>query len=143
MNASSSSTHEDFRRDQVKPGSDRNFGFVFVAFFAIVAAWAASTGANWVPWGAASAVFLALALAIPRVLRPLNIAWFWVGIGLGKFTGPVVMAVLFYGLITPTGVAMRMFGRDPLRLRLDPSAATYWVPRDPPGPEPDSMTRQF
>jgi hypothetical protein len=50
---------------------------------------------------------------------------------------------LFYGVLTPLGVAMRLTGKDPLRLKRDARAVSYWIPRDPPGPPPDSMTNQF
>ena len=56
---------------------------------------------------------------------------------------PIVMRLLFFGVITPIGVAMRLTGRDPLRRRHDPSASSYWILRRPPGPSPVSMRRQF
>jgi hypothetical protein len=54
-----------------------------------------------------------------------------------------VMAVLFYVTVTPIALLMRMLGKDPLRLRRDPDAASYWIHRTPPGPTPESMKNQF
>ena len=53
------------------------------------------------------------------------------------------MAVLFFAVVTPTGLAMRLAGKDPLRLRFDRRAASYWIHRSPPGPEPETMKRRF
>jgi hypothetical protein len=62
---------------------------------------------------------------------------------LGKLTSPIVLGLLFYGFITPLAFAMRLAGKDPLRLKFDRAADSYWIRRDPPGPEPESMTNQF
>jgi hypothetical protein len=56
---------------------------------------------------------------------------------------PLTMALLFFLVVTPIGVVMRLAGKDFLRKRLEPEAASYWLPRDPPGPAPDSMKQQF
>jgi hypothetical protein len=56
---------------------------------------------------------------------------------------PIVMRLLFFGVVTPIGLAMRLTGRDPLRRRHDPTATSYWIVRRPPGPSPVSMRRQF
>jgi hypothetical protein len=65
------------------------------------------------------------------------------GVLLGKLVSPIALGILFYGVFFPVGVAMRLAGKDPLRLRRDAEAASYWIPRRPPGPPPDSMTNQF
>jgi hypothetical protein len=62
---------------------------------------------------------------------------------LGALVSPLALGVLYYGVLTPLGVLMRLAGKDPLRLRREPGAASYWLPRQPPGPPPDSMTNQF
>jgi hypothetical protein len=53
------------------------------------------------------------------------------------------MTVIFFGVVTPAGLIMRALGRDPLRLKLDRQAPSYWIPRQPPGPAPDTMRQQF
>lgn len=67
-----------------------------------------------------------------------------ISVGFGAaFAVPIVMRLLFFGVVTPIGVAMRLAGRDPLRRRHDPAASSYWILRRPPGLSPVSMKRQF
>jgi large-conductance mechanosensitive channel len=90
-----------------------------------------------------AAVFLALALAAPKTLAPLSRLWMKFGLLLHAVVNPVVMAFLFFSTVTPIALIMRALGQDPLRLKLDPAAKTYWIDRTPPGPAPDTMPRQF
>ena len=90
----------------------------------------------------AAVVFLA-ALVFPRGLAHLNRLWIRLGLLLHACIGPVILALVFYTTVTPIGLVRRMLGKDPLRLRADQDAVTYWIERQPPGPEPDTMLRQF
>jgi hypothetical protein len=90
-----------------------------------------------------AAVFAALALLWMSALAPLNKLWTKLGILLFKIISPVVLALLFYVTVTPIAMLMRMLGKDPLRLRRDPNAASYWINRMPAGPTPESMKNQF
>jgi len=139
--------HEDFTREEkVHGSSDRSFGLVMAAFFAIVALWPLLQGPlSAIRWWALAiaAAFLALALLWTAPLRPLNQLWLKLGLLLSKVVSPVVLMVLFYATVTPIGVLMRWTGKDPLRLRRNSAAASYWIPREPPGPAPDSMKQQF
>ena len=56
---------------------------------------------------------------------------------------PLVMGILFYGAVPPVALLMRVFGKDPLRRKFEPEAKTYWINREPPGPDPESMRDQF
>lgn len=124
--------------------SNRNFGLVFAGFFLAICLWPLLHGLPARLWAAGvSAAFLLLALAIPAVLSPLNRLWTAFGLLLAKVTQPVFLAILFYGIFTPFGVFLRLIGTKLLPLRWDPSAASYWIPRDPPGPAPESMKNQF
>jgi hypothetical protein len=139
------STHEVFTRDEkIIAGSDRSFGIVMAAAFAVVTAlngWHA--GRLW-PWTAGlSALLLVAALARAQVLNPLNRLWLRFGLLLHRVVNPVVMALVFYGAVWPTGLVMRWMGRDLLRLKLEPDAASYWIVRQPPGPSPETMRDQF
>ena len=60
-----------------------------------------------------------------------------------KVVNPIAMGLVFYTTVVPIGLALRACGKDPLRLRRDPQAASYWIAREPPGPEPDTMKQQF
>lgn len=141
-----SSTHERLKREETVVGSsDRAFGLVFAGFFALLTLlklWRGWSAWGWIFLGAAAA-FAALALLAPGLLAPLNRTWLKLGLALHKVVTPIVMAMLFYLVITPMGVAMRLMGKDLLRLKRDPGARTYWIERQPPGPPPDTMKNQF
>jgi len=138
--------HEDFTRAPVVEGSsDRSFGLVMAAFFALVAVLPALRGPiSSIRWWAAAlaAAFLALALLWSEGLRPLNRLWLKLGLLLSKIISPIVLALLFCAIVTPVGLLMRALGKDPLRLRRQ-GAASYWILRQPPGPAPGSMKDQF
>ena len=138
------STHESFVRDETaQPGFDRTFGLVMagaLALLSLVNGW--HLGRVW-PWTLAAAMlFLIAALLWPSSLRPLNRLWMKLGLLLHRIVNPIVMGLLFYGTIWPTGFVMRMRGRDLLRLKRDPSATSYWIARVP-GPAPETMKDQF
>jgi len=139
------STHEVFSRDEkIVAGSDRSFGIVMAAALAAVMAlnvWHA--GRMW-PWtGGLAALLLAAALVRPEVLNPLNRLWLRFGLLLHHVVNPIVMALVFFGAVWPTGLVMRWMGRDLLRLKRDPDTASYWIVRQPPGPSPETMKDQF
>ena len=139
------STHERFSRDEeMVVGSDRTFGLVMAGAFAVVSAlnvWHA--GRIW-PWTATLAsIFVVAALLRPALLNPLNRIWMKFGLLLHKIVNPVIMALLFYGTVLPTGLIARAMGKDLLRLKREPDAASYWIVRAPPGPAPDTMKDQF
>ena len=137
--------HEDLSRDQhVEGSSDRSFGLVFAAAFAVIGAWPLLGGAAPRWWAfAIGAGFGAVALAKPALLSGLNRQWLKLGLLLGRIVSPVALAVLYYAVFVPVGLVMRAAGSDPLRLKREPAAASYWRRREPPGPPPDSMTNQF
>jgi len=137
--------HEDLTREQhVEGSSDRSFGLVFAAVFLLIALGPLRHGhmPRWWACGVA-AVFALIALVKPKVLSPLNRLWIKLGVLLGKVVSPIALGILFYGILTPLGVFIRLSGKDPLRLKLDRNAESYWIQRNPPGPRPDSMTNQF
>jgi hypothetical protein len=125
----------------IQIGSERSFGFVFAGLFALVALYPALHGEATRLWALAFAgVFLAAAFIAPRLLAPLNRLWFRLGMALGKVMTPIAMALLFVVAIVPTALMLRLLGKDPLRLRLDPDAPSYWEPR---GRQPGPMSDQF
>ena len=144
--------------EELRPGSDRNFGLVIAAaaaFFGCLpllrAAWAAIFGGlpqqwlavpHWWLIGVAVA-FAAVALALPRALHPLNYLWFRLGLLLHRVMSPLIIGAVFFLCVTPIGLIMRLLGKDVLSLRRRADLASYWIVRDPPGPEPGTMTNQF
>ena len=141
--------HEDLSpRDDVKSGSARSFGLVFAVVFASIAIWPllnmSEQGGMLRVWAVAVAAFFVIAaLVMPRMLAPLNWLWFKFGLLLHKIVNPLVMGLLFFLTVTPIGLLMRALGKTPLQLGFDKSAESYWIPRAPPGPSPESMKRQF
>ncbi len=138
------STHENFIREEAAaPGSDRTFGLVMAGVLALLSllnGW--HSGRRW-PWMlAAAALFLGAAVFRPSVLHPLNRLWMKLGLVLHKIVNPIVMGLLFYGTIYPTGLVMRLRGKDLLRLKREPAAESYWIARVP-GPAPETMKDQF
>jgi hypothetical protein len=126
------------------PGTERSFGIVFALVFTVIGLWPLISGGAVRTWSLLiAAAFLLAGFAAPAVLAPLNRLWFRFGMLLGRIVSPVVMALLFYLTVMPTGLLMRLFGKDVLRLKFDSQAETYWIPREPPGPPPDSLKQQF
>jgi hypothetical protein len=138
-------SHEKHSRKQVaQPSSDRGLGYVFAGFSALVAALSLYNGGTlWPYWLTAGVIFASVALLRPGLLAPLNRVWTKLGLILVAVVSPVMLALVYYGCITPIGWLMRFTGKDPLRLRLEPEAKSYWVSRRPPGPPPNSLMNQF
>ncbi len=129
----------------MRQSSNRSFGLVMATFFLIVtvvSAWKR----NWVPlwyWPALSASFAFFALALPKALTPLNRAWTLLGMLLHKVMNPLVMGLLFFGFITPFGFLFRWVKGDPLRLKIDRCAPSYWIERSPEDQPGGGMANQF
>lgn len=139
--------HEDLSREEIIQGSsDRAFGVVMACFFGIIGLlpliFGSGPSVRW--WALAIAfIFGALAWLRPATLAPLNRLWLRFGLLLSKVVSPVILGLLFFVTIMPIGLVMRALGKDPLRLRKDKSAASYWIVRDPPGPAAETMKNQF
>jgi hypothetical protein len=128
----------------IRPGSDRSFGLVFAGAFAAVGVYRAAGGrSDGSIWLGASAVLAVVAVAAPGWLAPFNRLWFRFGLLLARIVQPLASGAIFFLVVTPIGLLMRMSGKDVLRLKREPASATYWIERDPPGPPPATMSRQF
>jgi len=130
--------------DETGPGSDRNFGLVMAAAATVFGCLPLLRLAapHWWLIGIAAA-FAAPALAFPRALHPLNYLWFRLGLLLHRVMSPLIIGAVFFLCVTPIGLIMRMLGKDVLSLRRRADLTSYWIVRDPPGPEPGTMTNQF
>jgi hypothetical protein len=138
-------SHETFReRDAVKGSSDRSFGIVFAVVFSVVGLVPlfSGSGPRWWSIGLA-AIFLVTALGYPKILAPLNRLWTRFGLLLHRIVNPIIMGLLFFLVVTPIAMIMRLVGKRPLHLEQDPDVTTYWISRDPPGPPPETMKQQF
>ncbi len=137
-------THDTINREHdVEMGSEKAFGITFAVVFCLLAfVPLLHHGGLWYWSFGVAAVFLALAYLRPGVLKPLNRGWFKFGLFLHKILSPVVMFVVFLLAIIPTGLIRKMLGKDTLRLK-KPDVDSYWITREPPGPDGRSYERQF
>ena len=117
---------------------------VFIAVFLLLGLWPLRRGGPVRWWSVAIGLALvAIVLVRPAVLHPLNLAWAQLSLLLSRVMNPVVVGLVFFVAVTPLALILRLLGKDPLRLRFDPAASSYWLRRQPPGPAPESMSNQF
>ncbi len=123
--------------------SNRSFGLTIAGAFAALGAISLWHGLERGIWELGLAVgFLTVAGFAPGMLAPLNRAWAWIGRRLNSVVSPLLIIMLFYGVVTPVGWAMRAAGKDPLRLRRDPESSSYWIDcRE--GSKTSDMRRQY
>lgn len=111
----------------------------FFALLTVFSLWHASWGRA-AAWAAVSACFAGAALLAPQVLQPLNRLWFRLGLLLHAVVNPLLLGAMFFVVMTPIGLLMRLLGKRPIPMAFDRGAGTYWVQRTtPPGP----MTKQY
>ena len=139
------STHEDIsRRERIEPPSDRSFAIVWTIFFLIVGLWLLWKGLNSYLWVLGIAGLLALSAWLwPTLLHVPNRLWFAFSMLLARVVTPIMAGVMFFGLFTPLAAIMRVVGRDPLQLRWDSDAESYWISRTQTDSPPETMTNQF
>ena len=119
------------RNFNIKISSNRNFGLVFFIVFLIVSIWPLTYDEPVRIWTAImSSVFLILGLMNSKLLTPLNKLWFKFGMILGAIVSPVVMGVVFFLVVTPIGLIMKIMGKDLLNKKYDKKKRTYWIKRD-------------
>tara|TARA_Y200000002_G_C22365427_1_gene530832 strand:+ start:293 stop:676 length:384 start_codon:yes stop_codon:yes gene_type:complete len=125
---------------KIKVGSNKSFGIVFFVFFLIIGLYPLINEGNIRIWSIViSIIFLILGLVNSQILTPLNILWFKFGMLLGRFVSPIVMGLVFFLVVTPTGLIMKLFNKDLLKLRKNKNSS-YWIKR----PETKSeMKNQF
>ena len=127
--------------DKIKISSNRSFGLVFFVVFLIVSLWPLTSVGSIRIWSAIiSAVFLILGLINSRLLTPLNVLWFKLGMTLGAIISPIVMGIVFFLVVTPTGLILRIMGKDLLNKNYDKEKETYWIKRNA---SIGTMKRQF
>ena len=137
--------HEDLRRRHtVKRSSNRCFGIVFFSVFGLIAIWPIFHDGAFRIWALTLGLgFLLTALFRPAVLTPLNKAWTAFGLLLHKIVNPVVMGLIFYLTVLPTGLALRILKKDLLHIDWDENADSYWIPRETSVTSLSSMKNQF
>ena len=135
---------ENSKQEEVG-STDRVFGFVFAIVFLLISLFPLFSGQS-IWWTAIiiSFAFVLTGLAAPKILSPLNRLWTKFGFLLHKITSPIILGIMFFLVITPMGIIMRVLRKnDPLKMTIDHQCQTYWIERTPPGPHHDSFTDQF
>ena len=111
----------------LKISSNRSFGIVFFIFFLVIAIYPLLDGRELRYWSLIiSFLFLILGLLNSKILTPLNKIWFKFGIFLGNFIAPIVMAIVFFFVVTPTGFLMKIIKKDLINLKKN-NNETYWI----------------
>ena len=113
--------------DDVKISSNRSFGIVFFVVFLIIALFPLINDGNIRLWSLiVSLAFLGLGLLNSKILSPLNKIWFKFGLFLGKIISPMVMGLIFFFVVTPIGILMRILKKDLLNLKMN-NNKSYWI----------------
>ena len=133
--------HQEFSANKQ---SDKNFGLVFAVVFLIIAIlqYYSSGSTNYILISFAT-ICTILAIFITSVLRPFNRLWLKFGLLLNKIMSPIIMSIVFFLVVTPIGICMRLFGKRPLDIGFEPKQNTYWLPYTSGNDEHDSMNNQF
>tara|TARA_B100000941_G_scaffold286030_1_gene258962 strand:+ start:949 stop:1326 length:378 start_codon:yes stop_codon:yes gene_type:complete len=120
--------------------SNRSFGIIFFIVFLLISVWPIMDGQEPRVWSLIiSLIFLILGILNSKILTPFNLAWIKLGEILGRFIAPVVMAVIYFLIVTPIGLFMRIIGKDLLNIKFSQNSS-YWIKREKNlGP----MKRQF
>ena len=126
--------------DEIKISSNRSFGIVFFIVFLLIALYPLLKDNDLRIWSLViSFIFLILGLINSKILTPLNRLWFKFGLLLGKFISPLIMGIIFFIVVTPIGIIMRLLKKDLLNLKYN-KKETYWI--DKTGPK-SKMKNQF
>jgi len=113
--------------NKIKISSNKSFGIVFFTDFFIISIWPLLSGNEIRYWSLViSVIFLILGIIKSRILTPLNKAWFKIGILLGNIISPIIMGIIFFLVVTPTSLIMRILGKDLLNLKKN-NKNSYWI----------------
>jgi len=113
--------------DNIKISSNKSFGIVFFLFFLLIAIYPLINNGELRLWSLfISMIFLLLGLQNSKILNPLNKLWFKFGIFLGKIISPLVMGIIFFLVVTPIGLLMKLLNKDLLNLKFN-TTSSYWI----------------
>ena len=126
---------------KINISSNRNFGLVFFIVFLIISFWPLTNIESIRVWSIIiSLIFLILGLLNSKLLTPLNKIWFKFGMILGGVVAPIVMGIIFFSVVTPIGIIMKITGKDLLNKKYNKKKKTYWIKRNQ---SMGTMKRQF
>ena len=127
-------------KNKIEIGSNRSFGVVFFIVFFLISIYPLVNNGSVYYWSLfLSLAFLILGLLNSKLLYPLNFIWFKFGILLGRVVSPIIMGVIFFLVVTPTSILLKIFGKDVLKLKYN-NSKTYWLDKNEPK---SKMKNQF
>ena len=125
---------------KINPPSNRNFGIVFFLVFMVIAMWPLLNFGQIKIWSiVVSLIFLVLGIFNSKILTPFNKLWMKFGLLLGNIISPIIMGIIFFLIVTPIGILMKIFGKDPLNLK-NKNSSSYWIKKNK---TKSSMKNQF
>lgn len=131
------------QNQQPKMLENRTFGLIFAGIFAVIALFPLISGGDIRQWaGIISLAFASVAIVFPSLLLPLNKFWVKFGLFMHKIVNPILMGLVFFVAVFPTGMVLKLLGKDPMRRKLDSATDTYWIERDEPLSK-ESFDNQF
>jgi hypothetical protein len=126
--------------DDIKIGSNRSFGIVFFLVFLLIAVYPLISQDQIKTWSiVVSLIFLVLGIMNSKILTPLNKLWFKFGIFIGKIVSPLIMGIIYFFVVTPIGLTLKIFNKDVLRLKFNKNNS-YWIEKTEPK---SKMKNQF
>lgn len=132
---------EKNNKNEIKISTEKNFGIVFSIFFLIISFYPLIYQKNINYWTLViSFIFLTLGIFFPKILKKPNYLWFKFGIFLGSIISPIIMGLVFFFTVTPTGIMMRLMGKDILKQKIDKKTNSYWINSEQ---KDQSMKNQF
>ena len=127
-------------KNKIRIGSNRSFGIVFFIFFLIISTYPLIKGGEIRVWSLIIAlIFLILGIINSELLTPLNKIWFKFGIFLGNFVSPIIMGIIFFIVVTPVSLILKLLGKDVLNIKKN-NKRTYWIDKSDPK---SKMKNQF
>ena len=128
------------KNSKIKIGSNKSFGIVFFTVFLIIAIWPLLNGYEIRYWSLIiSIVFLILGILNSKILTPFNKIWFKIGILLGNVISTIIMSIIFFLVVTPTSIIMKILKKDLLNLKKN-NKNSYWIEKRK---QNSSMKKQF
>ena len=128
-------------KSKINLPTNKNFGIVFFIIFLLISFYPLTFNEDIIIWSlAVSLIFLGLGLINSKILTPLNKLWFKFGILLGRIVSPIIMALIFFVVVTPIGLTMRLLRKDLLNLKYNKKNKSYWIEKN--GPK-SKMKNQF
>ena len=130
--------------EDIKLPPNKKFGYFFTGIFFFCSFYFFITGQNYLLYIMSFLMILTLIVSLtkPSLLLPFNRTWMYIGFLIGKVVSPIVLGIIFFGIITPTAILMKLFERDELLLKIK-NKKSHWKKRVPIGPEPESFNHQF